>query len=1036
MEGKLSVEMTGEQATTGCAPLEFRLFGTFEARVGGRPLPPLRSRREQWLLALLVLRHDRELSRDALAALLWPENPESQARFYLRKSLSNLRRALGEEAGRLLSPTPRAVRLEMAGAFADALAFDAAVARAAASDAPEEAHRQVVALYGGPLLPDCYEEWAAPERTSRAQSYLASLEWLANGALAAGEPVEAVRTLRRLIAADPYRESAACALMQALADCGDRAAVEQVYRELRDRLHRDLNADPAPETEALYRRLRHREAPAALPRPTPPPAAAGRHLPVPLSELIGREAEIDDVVGWLGRCRLVTLVGTGGIGKTRLAVAAADAALPGFPDGAWFVDLAAVSNPALAASAAAKALGVRPEAGEAPQEAVAAALGARALLLVLDNCEHLLDGCAALAHFLLERGAGLRILATSRQPLGVTGEHVYRVPPLGLPPDGGADAPPALAGQEKDPSALLEHAALRLFAERAAQASPAFRWSRRNAEAALDICRRLDGIPLALEMAAARVRSLSTGEIQARLEDRFRLLTTGSRAAQPRQRTLRALLDWSYDLLARDEQTLFRRLSVFAGGFGLEAAEAVVSGRVEGWKSGGPGPASSTLPPFHSPIPSPDVLDLLTALVDRSLVIYEEGEGSPRYRLLETVRQYAWERLAAGDGEADGGEAREAQRRHRDHFLRLAETVPDAQNAADRTAWLNRLEYELGNLRAALDFCEADAASREIGLRFVAALRPFWSMRGHLSEARQRAASLLSLAGAVPPRVRAGALHAAGRLAHTQSDYPGARRLVEEALVLYRSEGDAAGIAGALDTLGRLGTDAAACRRCFEESLAIYRRMGNRHGVALILDQIGIQARQAGEHERARQLFEECLAFHREVSNRAGIAGALHSISYTAFLQGDLPAARALDEESLRLHREVGDRRWELINLQHLGWVCLRLGRLEEARAYCAESLWLQRGLWVRQELATALQCLGDIGFAQRQWERAACLYGAADALIRTHGLVSAEGRPAGTEENDGALRAALGEAAFERARAKGQAMPMDQAVAYALEEG
>ncbi|MES2465306.1 MAG: BTAD domain-containing putative transcriptional regulator, partial [Armatimonadota bacterium] len=392
--------MADPEATTDAAALELCLFGTFDVRVRGSGLPPLRYRKELWLLALLALRQGREVPRDWLAATFWPDNDESKGLFYLRKALSNLRNALGEEAARLQSPTPRTVRLDLSNAFSDVLVFDAAVARVAKEPVQEEPLLEAVRLYRGPLLQDCPEEWALPERQNREQSYLSALEHLAALALSRADSAAAVRWLRLVVATDPYRESAACTLMQTLADKGDRAAVGQVYQDLRQRLRADLNTAPAPETEALYKQLSQREA--QTPSQPAVPAAARpplRHLPVPLTDLIGRKNEIAEVSGWLERRRLVTLVGAGGVGKTRLSIAAADAALPRFVDGVWLVDLAPLTEAAFVPDAVGKALGIQgqPEAGQSPEARLIEALGTRRVLLVLDNCEHLLDVCAALS---------------------------------------------------------------------------------------------------------------------------------------------------------------------------------------------------------------------------------------------------------------------------------------------------------------------------------------------------------------------------------------------------------------------------------------------------------------------------------------------------------------------------------------------------------------------------------------------------------------------------------------------------------------
>jgi predicted ATPase/DNA-binding SARP family transcriptional activator len=1014
--------MPGSQSTP---PLELYLFGGCEARVNGRRLPPLHSRRELWLLAFLALHQDRELARDRLAATFWPDNEPGQALFYLRKSLSDLRHALGAEASRLVSPTGRTVRLDLADAFCDVLAFENALARSAASATPAEPLQQAVALYRGPLLPDCPDDWAAAERQRQEHAYLTALERLARVTLEGGEPAPAARWLRLLLAADPYRESAACALMQALADSGDRAALAQVYRDLRLRLHRDLNTAPAPETEALYRRLSRQEAgPLAPPPAARSPARPRRHLPVPLSDLIGREEEIDAVVGRLGRGRLVTLVGAGGVGKTRLAIAAADALLPRFAAGVWFVDLAPVTDPALVGPATARTLGVKEEGASAGPgalvETLAAFLEPRSLLLVLDNCEHLLDACASLAFALLSACPDLRVLATSRQALGVTGEQLYRVPSLAVPvPAEDLDDP---AGMEKDPAALLEYAAVRLFVERTCQANPAFRLTRQNAAAIAEICRHLDGIPLALEMAAARMRSLSAPEIQARLADRFRLLTAANRAALPRQQTLRATIEWSYDLLSEAERALLRRLSVFAGGWTLEAAEAVCGD--EGSRFPEPG----------------DVLDLLTCLVDRSLVIVEEAgaaaviPGPPpsvphptRYRMLETVREYGWERLA------ESGETQAARRRHRDYFLRLAEAARESSDGGDEPGGMARLEQEHDNLRAALDFCAADAESIETGLRLAVVLHPFWTAGG-LSEPHRRCAALLAHPGAqAPTRGRADLLLVGAHLASNQSDDEEAALLLNEALAIYRAIHDPEGIASALHVLADTCHDRATRQTYLEESLAMSQEIGDRRGIAAALNRLGVLAYDRGDYARSRQLLGESLAIYRELESKSEIAHVLHNMSCHAYLQGDFPEAKTLEEEALQLHRETGNRLWQLIILQHLGWVSLCLGDVDAARSQIQASLRLQKQVGRKLELVMALDCLGDLAHLEQQWERAACLWGAAEALRQAHDLWPTPGRPGRLEERVAEARQNLGAGAFARAWDRGQAMSMEQALDYAL---
>ncbi len=642
------------------AALQLQLFGPFHAGWGHVPLPRLRTRKEQWLLALLALRSPNAVEREWLAGTLWPECEESRAFSNLRRSLSNLRAALGVDAARIISPTPGSVALATAGMDVDAAAFDAALSRGDAASL-----EQAVALYRGPLLEGCLEEWAVPERLARETAYLGARERLAEKAAGRGDHAGAVRHLAFVLATDPFRESALRRLMQALADGENRIAVTQTYRDFRRLLRAEMNAEPSAETQALFQRLRAADKVSTS-------AKSPCRLPHPLTSLIGRENERRNIAAALDTARLVTLTGVGGVGKTRLSIAVAEDCAGEYPNGVWFAGLAALSDPALVPATVAAALEVR-EPGD-PLEALTRHLQDKSLLLVLDNCEHLPAPCAALADHLLTRCTGLRLLATSRQPLGLLGETLWPVSPLSLDDDAGPSE------------------AVRLFVERARQAGSVQRLDADARRTVSGICRKLDGIPLAIELAAARMRSLSVGEINVHLSDRFRLLTDGNRTALPRQQTLRALMDWSYHMLNEQEQILLQRLSVFAGGWTLDAVDAICGDEgMEDW----------------------EVADLLTSLVDKSLVIFESQGERMRYRLLETVRQYAEDRLAEGSRRAD------TRRRHAIYFLTWAEDVEPRLHGPDQPAWLDCMEEEHDNLRASLDWGIEQPPDDETGLRLA-----------------------------------------------------------------------------------------------------------------------------------------------------------------------------------------------------------------------------------------------------------------------------------------------------------------------------
>jgi predicted ATPase/DNA-binding SARP family transcriptional activator len=1003
------------RAEQPASPLAIRLLGPFEVRVAARPLPPLRTRKGQSLLALLTLRHGAEVQRSWLAGTLWPDSLPSDASYNLRRSLCDLRRALGPEGRRLGCPTPHTLRFDPVGVAVDALAFEAAIAQGG-----EPSLERAVTLYRGPLLEGCEEEWVFPERDARKQAYLLALEMLAAGALARGDPVAAVRHLRRAVAADPLRETAQRDLLQALAAGGNLAAATLAYREFRLLLHRELHEAPAPETSALFQQIRAETRQAGCrrggtrcrvranekPAHREPEAIALGFVPRPLTELVGREDEVRAIEACLASARLVTLTGTGGVGKTRLAIQVAEELAEDYQDGAWFVDLGALADPALVPHAVAAVLGVREEPGRPMLAALQEFLRPKALLLVLDNCEHLLAACAHLAEGLLHGCRHLQILATSREALGLTGETAWRVPSLPFPDP--AHLPSAAVELV---SHLSQYAAIRLFVERAQALEPTFAVTHRNAHAVAQVCRQLDGIPLAIELAAAWVTALPVEQIAERLEERFRLLRGGSRTARPRYRTLRASIDWSYDLLSEPERTLLRRLSVFAGPFTLEAAEAVCSDRGL-W--------------FETAIRNEDVLDLLFQLADKSLVAVEPGSrpaewptvgcqvGLPAarreagggraacYRLLETTREYARELLAAS------GEAEAVGQQHAEYFLALAEQVRPLLNGPGEC--LDRLEAVHDDLRAALAWWTRQpvpSVAGEQAVRLAAALCRFWYQRGYWTEGRRWLAKALECGVShVAPefqQARAAALAEAGLLARLQGDNATARSLGEASLALYEAIGDRVATAWALSNMAWTAHeqgDYAAARGWHEQSLRMRREVGDRRGIASSLNSLGTVACVQGDYATARSFCEESLAISRELGNECGAAWALVSLGEIARLQGNLDAAQAHTAESLTLFRE---------------------SRHKTGTATCL------------RELAAVAAARGDDPAGVR---RAARLFGAAEALNEALGTPIPPSQRADHERSVAAVRAALSEEAFLRAWAEGRAMTLDQAVGYALQTG
>jgi predicted ATPase/DNA-binding SARP family transcriptional activator len=976
---------TTAEKTGSVAALQMRLLGPFEVRLQGEPLPPLRTRKGAWLLALLVLRHDRPVERTWLAGTLWPESGHREALKNLRESLYDLRRALGSQASRLASPTPSTLCLKLEEAEVDLLAFDAAVARGAA------ALTQAIQLYRGPLLEGCTEEWVVAEREQREQAYLNALEAAADVERQQGSTASAAQRLRTCLGIDPWRERAQRALMAALEASGNSAGAMQVYREFRLRLHEEMHAQPAEETTALFHQIRNRVRRAAVisvaPCPRPIPSLASRHpLPVPLSPLIGRRAELEEIRSRLEVSRLVTLVGVGGIGKTRLALQTAAEREAEYAEGAVFVDLAPLGDPSLLPNTVAEALQIGEQPERSHLETLKDYVRSAQVLLILDNCEHLLEACAQLADTLLGQGPHLKVLATSRQALGLTGEAVYRVPGLSVPQS--ETSTPDKDGQDL----LMASEAMQLFVERAFQAEPSFVLTAQNAAAAAGICRELEGIPLAIELATSRLKALSAPEIQARLGDRLRLLRGGSRAASARQQTLRATLDWSYDLLSAPERILLGRLSVFRGGWTLEAAESVccdlgVENSIgsEASHAGMQYPSTSTsLENRRSNLESGEILDLLSSLVDKSLVLYAGQEAGARYRLLETVRQYAWERMREREEEGSIGG------RHRDYFLALAEEIQPKLSGADQAHWLKVLDNEHDNLRQAIAFSLEEPEGAEAGLRLGAALWLFWDVRSYFREGRAYLGEVLGREGASgPTRERAKALHGAGVLAYGEADYAAARALFKESLAIRWELGDKHGIAQSLDSLGIVtqNQDYATARMLFEQSLAIRREAGDKHGIAQSLFNLGGVAHIQSDIVRARTLFEECLAIRRELGDKHGIAQSLNVLGVLTQQQGDYAAARKLHEQCLTIARELGDRRDIARSLVFLGLVARAQCDFAAARALYEESLAICRELGDKHGIVQSLNFLGFLAQQQGDYAAARALHEQCLAICRELGM-------------------------------------------------
>jgi non-specific serine/threonine protein kinase len=729
--------------------------------------------------------------------------------------------------------------------------------------------------------------------------------------------------------------------------------------------------------------------------------ALRHNLPSQPTSFVGRAAELAELRSMLsGGARLITIAGPGGIGKSRLALQAAAEALDGDGDGVWLVELAPVADPELVARTVAAVLGVREEPGRPMLDTLADAIGDRRLLLVLDNAEHVLGAAAKLADVVMRSGQGACLLVTSREPLGIGGEHVFRVPSLPVPP---ADL--------ADPQRLAAFESVQLFAGHARMHRQGFALEVGNAAAVAAVCVSLDGIPLALELAAARLRSLSVAEISSRLDQRLQLLTGGSRTALPRHQTLRAMIDWSYDLLSPEERIVLDRLSVFAGGWTLAAAEAVTAqGGIADW----------------------EVLDRLAALIDKSLVQADEIRGSTRYRLLETIRQYAAERLALRGGQ----ELTEARAAHRDHYLALVETARAHLRGPDEVAWLDRLEAEFDNIRAALAYSAADPGGAEPGLRLAAALHWFCSMRGHAGEVLEALELLLARPdAAMPTRARARALTVSCHLLDHFGNDSAVPSMAGEAIRIGHGLADDAIAADALAQLCWFRFehgDLTAAQARIDEAVRLARSAGDPRLIAEVLCRRAVFGSEAGDLDAAVTDQEEVIALARAAGDSYWLASTLANLGVDEHAAGEHRAGRAHLQEASMLADRHGYQLLSVGMRQLLGFFDLMDADPGSARRHFIASLDTARITGTTTYVHAVLLGLALAAGADGDPAVAATLHGVADERYQQAGRVfeASEARLRGRDH--ARLRTALGDAAFEAAYRRGRALSQADGIALA----
>lgn len=995
------------------AQLAISLFGPFGVTLADHPVTDFKYDKVRALLAYLAVESERAHEREALLGLLWPDLPEDAARNNLRQTLLTLREAIGDRTAQPPFLLTSRVTLQFnrasdywldVTAFTDLLATCTRHLHSSPTSCKACAnHRQAaVALYKGDFLSefflpdsDRFEEWALLKREWLHRQMIDALAHLVTYHERRGHYTAALDYARKQVALDPWREETHRQLMRLYLLNGERSAALEQYEKCRRLLQQELAVEPETATTSLYEQIRDATDLAPLPAVQLALPAAHRHnLPASPTGFVGREAELTEISGLLNRegCRLLTLTGPGGSGKTRLALQAAAEQVDTFADGVYFVALAPVTTPALLVNTIAGALSVELSSTGDPKAALLTWLQEKEILLLLDNFEQLLEGANLIAE-LLERAPNLCVLVTSRERLNLQAEWVLPVTGLPLPASVANRVPPG----EDDKAA--QNDAVQLFVQSARRICPTFALTPENGVDIVQICHAVGGLPLAIEVAASWVRLLSCAEIAQEIERSISFLTTTLRDVSARHRSLAAVFESAWRLLTDAEQCVLRRLALFRGGFRRTAAEEV---------------AGATLP-------------ILATLVDKSFL---PREPTGRYMLHELVRQFAAEKLAGA------GEIAVVQSRHTAFYLALAETAEPHLVEAEQATWLARLAEEHDNLRSALRMT-LDRGELETAARIASALLRFWDRHNHHPEGCGWFTEIFAhpQVSNLPVAVQVKALFAAGSLARRQDDLPQAALWLEACLALSRQQGDTSWQAIVLNSLGLLARRQGAIEQAialYEESLALGRAIGDERTIVNALGNLGSIAMLQEDYERAYAFHAEGLAFSRAHGDLHGIAADLHNLGQVAFRRGEYAHANALQQECLAIYRQLGDQRNVLLALEDLGVVAHQTGDVAGARAYFQEGLLLAQSIGDKVSAVQFLERLAWVAVAQSKLACAAQLWSAAAqqrAVLKTP-LVLKE--RADYEQQVRIAREQMTDQQFAQAWAIGYLQSLEQAICYA----